>query len=223
MKKIAGSLIIIIFLLSNSVYSQEPLGKDPKAKKILDKISKVNKTYKTILIKFTYTLENAKEKTSEKFVGTAFLKGKKYKLTITGTEILSDGKTVWTYMKDAEEVTITEPNAEDESITNPTNLFSIYEKGFKYQYQSQEKKGNTVKDIIDLFPEKPKTKKFSRVRLTVDSKKNQICSIKTFGNDGNHYTIVVDEFKSGTDMPDDMFNFDVKKYPKGTEVIDGRE
>ena len=35
------------------------------------------------------------------------MKGNKYKVDITGQEIYSDGKTIWTYDKSSNEVTIT--------------------------------------------------------------------------------------------------------------------
>ena len=58
------------------------------------------------------------------------LKGDKYKLEIAGQEIICNGNTLWTFIKDAEEVQVNEPEYEEGSI-NPANIFTVYENGFK--------------------------------------------------------------------------------------------
>lgn len=223
MKKITALLIIFSLIANFSLKAQTELNQDPKAKKILDKVSLKTKEYKTIQIKFSYTIEDKKENVKETNKGYVFLKGNKYKLIIPGTEIFSDGKTVWSYIKDAEEIDITEPSEDEESIFNPAKLFSIYEKGFKYQYMGENTVDGIAYAVIDLFPENPGQKSYSRIRLFIDTKKSQIQTIKTFGNNGIDYSIIVDTFKTGVKLPDALFTFDKSKYPATVEVVDLRE
>jgi len=77
--------------------------------------------------------------------------------------------------------------------------------------------------VIDLFPENPGQKSYSRIRLFIDTKKSQIQTIKTFGNNGIDYSIIVDTFKTGVKLPDALFTFDKSKYPATVEVVDLRE
>ncbi len=223
MKKLTALAFAIIFSIGIFAQSNRELGHDPEAKKILDKLSLATKSYKTIKINFAYTLENQQAKVKETYKGYAFLKGSKYKLTLTGTEIFSDGKTVWTYLKDAEEINISEFDEDDESVFNPAKLFTIYEKGFKFKYVGDDTKGKVKLQVVDLFPEKPKKKKFTRVRLKINPVKNQIVSIKTFGKDGNNYTIKINEFSTGMVLPEILFSFDKNRYPKDIEIIDLRD
>lgn len=216
-------ILALSLIISISLNAQSALTQDPAAKKILDKVSKTTKEYKSIQIKFSYTIENKQENVTETNIGYVFLKGNKYKLIIPGTEIFSDGKTVWSYIKDAEEIDITEPGEDEESIFNPAKLFTIYEKGFKYSYIGDNKVDNVTLAVIDLFPENPGDKPYSRVRIFVDDKKGQIVSIKTFGKNGIDYIIDVKTFKQGSNIPDQLFVFDKTKYPENVEIVDMRE
>jgi outer membrane lipoprotein-sorting protein len=142
---------------------------------------------------------------------------------LPGNEIFSDGKTVWNYLKDANEINVSKPDTSDESISNPAKLFTMYEKGYKYQYLGEENENGVKTTTIDLFPEKPKTKKISRVRMKIDSEQMRISSIKIFNKDGNQNYVEVTEFKTDSEIPDALFTFDPKKFPKDVEIIDTRD
>ena len=186
-------------------------------------MSKKTKSYKTLRVKFNYTIENPKEKSKNTYKGYAFIAGKKYKLITPGNVIFSDGTTVWSYLKEAQEMTISEPDEDEESILNPSRLFTIYEKGFKFQYIGQEKtKEGKVFDVIDLFPEKPEKKKFSRIRLRILPKEMQLKSIHSFGTNGTHVIINILEYKANVKISDKLFKFDKNKYPKDLEIVDIR-
>lgn len=221
MKKITVIIIFLSVFVSCS-FAQVELSKDPEAKKILDDLSAKTKSFKSLRIKFNYSIENKQTGELDNFKGYAFLSGKKYKVIIPGNEIFSDGITVWTYMKDAEEITITEPGPDDESIFNPAKLFTIYETGYKYLLIGQEKTDNVMHDIIDLFPESNDDNPYSKIRLKINSKKNLIYSTETFGKNGINYTINVVEYKPDVKITEKLFTFDKSRYPESIEIVDLR-
>jgi len=216
MKKFLTAGLAVLFACTH-VFAQDALTHDPEAKKVLDKVSAHTKTMKTISIVFKYKVENKQDGVSESFDGYAFMKGNKYKIIIPGNEIISDGKTVWSVMNEAEEVTISEPGPDDDSLFNPAKLFTIYESGFKYKYLGEENK----QFVIDLFPEKANEKNFSRVRLHIDKVKSEITSIKTFRKDGYDYTIDVSNFMGNNDLPESLFSFKKESY-SNYEIVDMR-
>ena len=56
-----------------------------------------------------------------------------YKLDMSSDlSIINNGETLWYFMKDVPEVQIMESDSEDEM--NPSKIFTIYERGYKYQY-----------------------------------------------------------------------------------------
>ncbi len=216
---VTNFLLLLFFVASAQI---DTVIHDPKAKEILDKLSKKTKTYKSIKVKFSYTLENKQKGVTDSYNGVAFLKGNQYKVEFPAGEIFCNGKTIWTLMKEQKEVNISTPNPNDESILNPVRLFSIHEKGFKYKLLSETTENGKQIAEIDLIPEKPKTKKFVRSRIKVDKVNLRLLSITTSYKNGNVYVIKISEFSTDANLSDDIFVFDAKKYPN-FEVIDGRE
>jgi outer membrane lipoprotein-sorting protein len=197
--------------------------KDEKAKTILKDVSEKTKTYTSIKLKFLYIMENKAEKHIDTTKGTIYIKEDMFKLFFSGNEVFSDGKTVWTHQVDIGEITITEPDPTDESALNPSNLLNVYEKGFKYKFMGEyTSKGQTFYQI-DLYPEQPKEKNYSIVKLKIDKAKNQLQSIKMIGKDGIDTTIELLEFSPNIKVVDSMFKFDPSKYPKGIEINDMRD
>ena len=52
---------------------------------------------------------------------------------------------------------------------NPNEIFTIYEKGYKYQYTGKENINGKEYDIIDLFTEE--SSNFIKTTLTINSSK----------------------------------------------------
>jgi outer membrane lipoprotein carrier protein len=204
-------LIATLFVFAISGFSQT----DKKATAILNEVSAKTKTFKTIKIEFTYAMDNAKEKIHDKFKGSLLSKGDKYKLTAAGQDVISDGKTVWTYLKDANEVQINNVSDDDGSFT-PTKLLSGYDKDYKSKFI--EEKGND--QVIELYPLK-KGKSFTKVRLTIDKTKKQVSRFEIFDRNGSTFSYIVDKFITDQAMADTMFTFNKAEHP-GVEVNDMR-
>ena len=217
MKKLFLSIMAIAVLFS--VYAQ----KDEEARKILDKVSATTKSYSTIRIKFKYIMDNRVEKMKDTTQGTIYLKGNKFKLFFKGNEIFSDGTTVWTHMLDADEITITNIDSDDDESLNPANILTIYEKGFKYRYMGEIKDGGKSYYQIDLYPEHPKDKSYSIVKLKIDKSNYHLSSVKMVGKDGIDYILDLVEFKPNVKVVDSMFTFDPSKYPSDIEINDMRD
>jgi outer membrane lipoprotein carrier protein len=162
---ISSLLLVNCLLLTVNCIAQAPAAEqDPKAKVILDEVSKINKAYKTITAEYELVSLNKEKKPINKETGKIQVKGNKFKLEIPGNTIVCDGKTVWTHNKDAQEVTIKNFEPNNEEGLNPTNIFTMYEKGYKYKYDKEEKIGAATYHIIDLYPTiKPEKKKFHTI------------------------------------------------------------
>jgi outer membrane lipoprotein-sorting protein len=211
--------VLSLLLTNYSVNAQV----DAKAKKILDDVSVKTKTYSSINAEFSITVENKKNKTSDTQVGKLTLKGNKYKLEVNNQTIISDSKTSWTILKDASEVQInTVESKEKETGLNPSNIFTIHEKGFKYEFVKEEKQKNgALYQIIKLYPEDVKKKNYHTAILTVNKEKSQIVSLKILGKDGTDMTYQVKNFNANTAVAESVFVFNEKNY-SGYEVIDLR-
>ena len=212
------TVVLLVFSITFSVFAQ----KDEKAKKILKEVSEKTKTYSTIKLKFMYIMDNRIEKVQDTTKGTIYIKEDMFKLFFKGTEVFSDGKTVWSYQPDAAEITITEPDPADENALNPSNMLRVYEKGFKYKYMGEFNKTGKTFHQVDLYPENPKEVNYSIVKLKIDKEAKQLQSIKMVGKDGIDYLIELTQFKPNVKVVDSMFKYDAAKYPKNVEINDMR-
>ncbi len=223
MKKLSIFILIAMTVLVG--YAQ----KDTKAKSILDKVSTKTQSYKTIKASFSYNMENLQDGVNETYNGTVFLKGDKYKILLMGTETYSNGKHRWVYMPDDEEVNFYDvkkkdkknKNQDDDILSNPSDLFTIYSKGFKYKYINEVVENGRELYLIELVPRKRK-RNFFKIKVKIDKAKLQLYSLKYLSKDGSRYTIKITKFTPNVKMGDSMFTFDTKAHPN-VEVVDMRE
>ncbi len=197
---------------------------DAKASTILQALSKKTKTYKSIKAEFNIIMYGRENKITDNQKGNLEVKGGKYRLEVKNQVVISDSNTMWTYLKDANEVQINnvDHTATDKGAISPTNIFTIYEKGFKSKFDGEEtQKGATIEDI-DLYPKHPEKEKYHTLKLMIDKNKNQIVAIKVYMKDGTIMQYTIDTFTTDTDMPNSLFTFNPKEYP-GIDVEDLRE
>lgn len=215
MKKIISTFLIILVVVA--AMAQQ----DPEAKKILDKLSEKTKSHEVISTNFKVTFKSVKDNIENSSEGTIVIKGDKYRLNFMSTEAFFDGKTLWNYLPEVNEVNITEPKPDDEDIfNNPKRLFTIYEDDYKYQLIGTSTKNNTNYAIVDLYP-KDIDQDYSRIRLQINTSKYYLSSATVFGKDGSNYTIRIEDFKTNEKFDDEYFTFETSKYPD-VEVIDMR-
>jgi len=212
------TIVMAVLMIAANLMAQQ----DPKAKEVLNKLSQTTKSYKTIQIDFSFTLENKKNNVNQTHEGVVALKGKSYRLhmPVFSMDIFCDGITTWSYLTEAKECNITGVEDNKEGPLNPANIFTIYEKGFNYSYIGEENLAGKAVHVLDLFPV-DKKKEFVKVRLYVDKVKNQIAKAQTFNKDGNTYILALKSMKTNVELKDDYFKFDKSKYP-GVEINDMR-
>lgn len=200
--------------------SSNPVSNDPGAKKILDAVSTKFKSYSAPQANFTYKIENAQGKAISTKKGTVIMKGSKYRVSIPGMEIFSDGRTNWNYDKSANEVTVKDVDVASGEIT-PQKLFTnFYDKDFLYKLNGEKKEAGKTLQEIELTPTN-KNRPYHKVYIFIDKATKTFYSARILEKSGNRYSYTINTFKAGAAVPDASFAFDKKKYP-GVEVVDLR-
>jgi outer membrane lipoprotein-sorting protein len=217
MKRVSPLLLLLMPVLS---FAQE---QDPKAKAILDEVSRITKSHKTITADVVFTALDKEKKPVDKPQNWKIQsKGQKFRLEIPGTTIMSDGKTLWNYNKDAKEVTIKHFDPDNDE-QNPAKIFTMYENGYKYKYDKEEKIGAVTCHVIDLFPAvKPEKKKYHTVILYVDKAKKEVVRMRMMMKDGGSQTFDVKSLKPNLEIPDSQFIFEMKGL-KADQINDERD
>lgn len=203
--------------------------KDAEARKILGPVSQKYRSYAAIKADFVFMVDNKQANLKVTQNGTLIAQPKtsKFKITLYNTgsttqvdqEIISDGKTQWTYNKDEKEVQVNNTQHGGDAF-NPAELFTIYERGYKYIYTGDVKKAGKVYQMIDLTAENTKSSIF-KIRLSIDKVKKQIYSAIIFDKNGGQYTYTLKTFVPNPALPANTFTYDAKAHP-GVEVVDLR-
>ncbi len=198
MKKIC--LFITVVLMSTYAFAQT-------AKSVLDKASS------SITVKQGVTADFKMTGSQGNVKGNIAVKGRKFHATTPVATIWFDGKTQWTYMKNNDEVNISEPTETQLQAINPYNFINLYKKGYDY---TLNKSG---KDFIVHLTAVSKDKKIKEMFITIDKKTYHPIQVKLLQN-RKWRVFDISNIKQ-KNIPDDQFKFNAKDFPKA-EVIDLR-
>ncbi len=216
MKKIM--LLLSGLIIMNLLFGQDADKGDKKSKEILDRLTAKTESYKTMKAEFSYKMKNTEANIDENYDGTLLVEGNKYKLNISGQTVICDGTTIWTYIKDANEVQINSATDSDESIT-PSNLLSSYSKNYKSKFVHETFMYGTTVNVIDLTPTEGKS--YSKVRVVIDKAKDQLLELTIFDKNGSTYSYIIKKFTPNAAIKDSEFTFNKADYPDA-DIVDMR-
>lgn len=212
----------IIILLSVVIYGTFTYAQNnTETISLLDQVvSKIEKT-SSLQIDFSFASDNKQNNKRENHAGSALYKSGLYKMDLMGQVMYSDGQTNWTYLKDAEEVNITDNDSKNEIMLNPKTILKNYKNDFRVKQVSDKFENNRALVTIDLYPKQIENKKYSRLTLKIDKTAKQIYSINYIGKDGISFTITITKYIENAQIKDSDIKYSDSLYPEA-EIIDMR-
>ena len=186
---------------------------DNKAVELLDKMSDNYKKMKGFTSSFTYSMNNLNEDIQDSFEGKISVRNEKYILFIEGQKIINDSKTVWTYIEELNEVTISEFDPSDQEISL-NNIFEIYKEGFTYKYLGIKEDFS----MVEIYPE-DEDKSYYKILFKINSS-NLLESFTVYDNSNSLYIYSINDFVE-EELDATLFSFELENYPD-IEVIDFR-
>ncbi len=208
MKKVTAIIEIILTVMVGAAQAQTMANQ--LVKNTIDNINK----HKNVEFVFDYDMSNETIAVTESASGTAYMQGEAYKMEIEGQQIISDGKTLWTYLIDDEEVMVSNPT-DDDNIITPIKMLTTYDKDYTIKYGKSNEKGIKVVEMSN-----PKGE-FSKVTLKINEAKLEIVSATISNRSGDAFTIKIKKTVFDQDLDAKFFTFDEKAHPK-VDVIDMR-
>ncbi|MES2797173.1 MAG: outer membrane lipoprotein carrier protein LolA [Bacteroidota bacterium] len=208
-------IVYVILAFSGYLFANNAPSQSSKAGTILDAMSKKYAAIPSFNASFTYSTDGLKDS----YKGEVTVKNKKFRLKLAGQEIFNNGQTVSTFIKETNEVNVSNFDPAEEGI-NPAKIYTIYKKGYKYAFIEEQKAGTKVYEVVELTPEKVNSQ-IAKLRITVDKKDKSVKSWRITTKDGKKQSFKIDKFVALKGLSDTHFNFDKAKYP-GVEVIDLR-
>ncbi len=207
-------LLSLLLLLTIPTFAQ----KDKRAQGILDAMSKKYKSLKSYQAAFTYASVGAGAK--ESYKGDLTVKNEKFRLVLGGQEVFTDGETMSTYIKESNEVNVQDYDKNETSELNPTQIYTIYKRGFDYKFLKEQKQGGRTLEVIELTPNRQKSP-IATIQISVDKADRSVRNWLIINKDGKRTTYTITKFTPNVNVPDSYFAFDKGKYP-GVEVVDLR-
>lgn len=208
------ALLLILFV----VQAVAGFGQDKKATKILDRLNSNYSKAQTLTITFDLKITYPEEQPIV-LPSRVVQKGRKFVFKNKDQEYYGNGDDIWVYLPERNEVQINdfdEEEADDYFIT-PLDLLNQYSNGeYEYQLVNSTKTSAEVEfKPIDEFSD------YSKFRINIDTKANEVIDIIGFGKDGSRADITITSLKRDLDYSDAFFEFDAAAHP-GIHIEDLR-
>ena len=179
-----------------------------KAKQILDKTAAIVSNKGGASASFTIN-----SKKTGNTSGTILIKGNKFHATTPQASVWYNGKTMWTYMKNSDEVNVSTPSEGQQAQLNPYHFINLYKKG--YTMSMKNVKGGYEVHLVAQNAKQP----VKEMYITVNSRTYLPMTVKMLQG-GAWTTVTISKFKA-MNLSDTKFTFNSKDYPHA-EVIDLR-
>ena len=177
------------------------------AKAVLDKAAGTITAQSGVKANFKMTTANGSTS------GTIAIKGKKFYATTPQAKVWFDGKTQWTYLKNNDEVNVSNPTEAQLQAINPYNFINIYKRGYTYTM-------NTAgSDYVIHLMASNADRKIKELFISVNKKSYQPKQVKML--QGKKWTTFDINSIKKENIADSQFRFNAKDFPKA-EVIDLR-
>jgi outer membrane lipoprotein-sorting protein len=145
--------------------------------------------------------------------GTIAIKGKKFYATTPQAKIWFDGKTQWTYLKNNDEVNVSNPTEAQLQAITPYNFINLYKNGYTYTMNTA---GTNY--VIHLTSNSA-DRKIKELFITVNKKSYEPMQVKML--QGKKWTTFDITSIKKENIADSQFRFNSKDFPKA-EIIDLR-
>jgi outer membrane lipoprotein carrier protein len=185
-------------------------GQNQDAKAILDKMSETYKAMPGFELSFDQKLEDAGDNI---YSGTTAVSKERFFVSFQGQLIFSDGPTLWTYIVEGEELTISnfEP---DEQAINPANIYDIYKEGFEFQFLRADSYNDESVNVIELNSTDPDAD-FTTIVMYVGTDDYYLKGWDLIDYDGIATSFAVTKFTPNRSFDDGYFRIKVEK--KGSD------
>ena len=197
------------------VFAAQAVSAQSNAEKIIRVMVDQMRSHKNVEMVFNYQISPDGKTLGESEKGHAWLQGEAYKIEMTDQQTISDGKTIWSYLIDDEEVMVS--NASEGTDNTPLKLLTSLDESYVATLSGIDAKGIATIELAN-----PKGQ-YKRVTLKINTKKSRpnIDSADIYIEDGSKVVVTIKEMKFDQELDDKFFTFDAKKHPK-VDVIDMR-
>ncbi len=186
---------------------------DPEARALLDKLHAKYEGLGPLRADFRLELEFA-EQPKEVQQGVLIRAGERYRVSMGDRDVLSDGQALYLILHRNKEVQINDIPEEGEAqgSFSPQAILNLHQSDqFVYVMGGLVSRNGQALQQIEFKPLDPYAD-YSKLRMEVDPRANELVSATAFGKDGSRYTLILDKIGSA-ELPEGFFTFNEADYP----------
>ena len=203
MKKI----LIIILIFSFNINAQN----DPRAEKLLSKVSNKIDLAESYKIDFKYTLENKLEGINQDANGTVTIQGDNYLLNFMGITQIRDSNNVYSIVPENEEVIISSIEEEEEQTIKPSKLLNFYREGYLILWDKLQSDYENKVQFVKLIPSDSNSD-IDYLLLGINISNNNISKLIEIGKNKTKTILNVNSIVFDPVIEKDIFIFDENNY-----------
>lgn len=188
---------------------------DPEALKIVKALKAKYEGMTSIEAMFSLDIELPGQAV-EMQKGSMARSGDKFHFKLADQEGISDGEAIYVIMHGNKSINIENMPEADETdgMLTPQNLLTFYDLDkYIFALQGEQVKQGKQLQTIELKPVDRDNSEFTKLRMLVDTKAQQVHSLAAFSRDGSRFTFYLNDFKSNPSLPASRFVFKKADYP----------
>ena len=199
--------LLIIILFSLNINAQN----DPRAEKLLAKVSNKIDSAKSYKIDFKYTLENKLEGINQDADGTVTIQGDNYLLNFMGITQICDSNNIYSIVPENEEVIISSIEEEDEQTIKPSKLLNFYREGYLILWDKLQSDYDNKIQFVKLIPSNSNSD-IDYLLLGINISNNNISKLIEIGKNKTKTILNVNSIVFDPVLEKDIFIFNENNY-----------
>ncbi len=195
-----------------------PMARAQTAQDVLDHLRQRYEEATDAQVKFTQRVKLSVAKVEQRTSGTLeFKKEHKYRIELEDQTIVTDGQTVWSYSRSAQQVLI-DRFSPDERTLSPERILTAAPKDFAATLIGKETQGKHDLYVLKLTP-KTEQNVVKSMKLWVDDDEWLTRKVELLDWNGTETTYTVSDIRMNAGLDDARFTFEI---PQGVNVVDLR-
>ena len=200
------NILFTIIIFSLSINAQN----DPRAEKLLAKVSNKIDLAKSYKINFKYTLENKLEGINQDVDGTVTIQGDNYLLNFMGITQICDSNNIYSIVPENEEVIISSIEEEEQTI-KPSKLLNFYRKGYLILWDKLQSDYKSKIQFVKLIPSNSNSD-IDYLLLGINISNDNISKLIEIGKNKTKTILSVDSIVFDPVLEKDIFIFNENNY-----------
>lgn len=204
-----NTLLYLLFILPLGLSAQQN-----DAAVLLDKVIATMRSDAAVQFDYTYTVYDSDNSAVQSDKGVMRLDGDKYVLIMDGMKLWCNGVSQWSYMKDINEIYITDATSDEAQNLSPLYMMESYRAGCEKSLLMQ---GSLA--VVTLKTDAGEG--IEKVELYIDSNSNRLKAMYVYILSQGRVEIVLDKYTPGCKFPQECYECPVKEFPDA-EIVDMR-